>query len=214
MSEEEKILVPTDLASRLQSWHSSMGDPIYAVSSCGSANRPVPRDVFERALANIELDRLNPERKENVEELKEISAHMKSVLGDVDSETAVTRGFARTLWALAWASESEEQSESDPSAHYPSGCQLLTVAPDTPESVYTYCAERVRLLKQENKISISDLLERYKDQFKTPYDFGHELAMAMTGHGGEIYFEGDGYKMPHCETCYYEFADTFIRWDA
>jgi len=213
MSEEEKILVPRDLASRLESWHSSMGDPIYAVSSCGSANHPVPRETFERALANIKLCAMNPDRTENLEELKELTAHMQSVLGDVDNEVAVTRGFARTLWALAWASESEEQSESDPSAHYPSGCQLLTVAPDTPESVYTYCAERVRLLKQENKISISDLLERYKDQFDTPYDFGHELAMSMTGHGGEIYFEGDGYKMPYCETYYYEFADTFIRWD-
>jgi hypothetical protein len=212
MSEEEKILVPRDLASRLESWHSSMGDPIYAVSSCGSANHPVPRETFERALANIKLCAMNPDRTENLEELKELTAHMQSVLGDADSETAVTRGFARTLWALAWASESEEQSESDPSAHYPGGCQLLTIAPDTPQSVYTYCAERVRLLKQENKISISDLLERYKNEFNTPYDFGHELAMAMTGHGGEIDF--DDYKLPYCETFYYEFADKFIRWDA
>lgn len=216
MSEEDQIIVPIYLASRLSSWHSSMHDPVYAVSSCGSAKRPVPRDVFERALANIEKCLADPHQAENLEELKEISSHMKSVLHhDAELEEVVTRGFARTLWALAWASESEQQAEDgDASAHYPAGSQLLTIAPGTPESVYTYCAERVSLLKQENKVSISELIERYKDEFETAYDFGHELAMSMSGHGGEIDFEGDGYKLPYCETYYYEFADEFIRWDA
>ena len=215
MSEEEQIKVPHDLALRLSSWHSSMGDPIYAVSSCGSAKRPVPRDVFERALANIDKCRIDPRQDENPEELEEISCYMRAVLGDnAELEEIVTRGFARTLWTLAWASEAEEQAEKNGEQPYPCGCQLTHIAPETPKRVHAYVAERLRLLKEKNKISISDLFARYKNEVDNSYDFGHELAMAMSETGGEIHFEGDGYKLPYCETYYYEFADTFIRWDA
>ena len=45
---EQLIEIPMEMALRLSDWHSSMYDPVYAVSSSGLARRAVPREVFER----------------------------------------------------------------------------------------------------------------------------------------------------------------------
>ena len=45
------------LGERLQQWHSSMSDPIYAVGSLYFANQVYPdKSIVEDCLANLELD--------------------------------------------------------------------------------------------------------------------------------------------------------------
>jgi len=54
-----KIRGTRKLGLRMQDWHGSMGDPIYAVGSHWFAGRPVGCDVAERALSELERLRLN-----------------------------------------------------------------------------------------------------------------------------------------------------------
>jgi len=209
------IKVPMALAQRLTGWHSNMRDPIYAVSSSGLAKRTVPRDIFVSALANIESNIASGEKhhKEHLNELREIALEMKGVLGSTEGgelREAIVRGMARTLWALAWASEAEQQEDS-PSL---SGCDITHIAPETPEKARRACDDAITQFLETNDISLRDFYDKYKDKGLyrsspfSPYDFGHEVIMSFTGYGGDFSFRE--YKKPYIEAYYYEYADEWV----
>jgi len=63
-------------------WHSSMGDPIYAVGSSWFAGKPVPMDIVERAYGSFED--MHQEAEKNLhgwgpEEVKEIEGILKAM---------------------------------------------------------------------------------------------------------------------------------------
>ena len=199
----KEIRVSSWLALRLSDWHASMYDPVYAVSSSGLAKRPVPRDIFEAALANMEASAEDPEH-ESRSSAAEISAEMRSILGTVEPEEVfdtVALSLSRTLWVLAWSDEAEEQGESL------SGQQLMHSAPDTPEKCLVRSKELLNKIIAENKITIDELLKHFENELDNGYDLGHELALSMTG-SGELDFGGEGSPwIPLLGFDYYDFAD-------
>jgi hypothetical protein len=200
----DQIQIPNELALRLSDWHSSMHDPVYAVSSSGLAKRPVPREVFERALAGMEANAVSEGTSEFHAGAREIVAAMKGILGTTESDElfeSVAMGISRTVWAMAWGDEAERHDVSL------SGCNLTHVAPDTPRSCLEACKASLTRVVQDSGRTIGELYEMYRSEYPNPYDLGHEIAMAMTGCGGEIDLERDGWEMPtYFEVDYYNYA--------
>lgn len=179
-----------------------MHDPVYAVSSSGLANRPVPREIFEAAMENMQASAADPEH-ESRSSAVEIFAEMRAILGLVEPDqvaTTIALGLSRTLWASAWGDEAEEQGEST------SGLQLIHAAPYTPASCLNKANELLAEILVENKSTAEEFFRPWKDEVGNEYDFGHELAAAMLGFG-DLDFEkfGDPW-IPSCaEANYYEF---------
>jgi len=214
----DQIKIPNYLALRLSDWHRSMYCPVYAVSSSGLAGRPVPRDVVEGALANLESAADDPDHEYRKDAL-EVALELKSLLGiDDDKELfeAIAHGIARTLWAMAWASEAERTGH-----RYAAGSQLLHVAPETPERATEAAREALRdVLKSYPspwmpRVQPQDV-EAFYNHFAagsaelTPTDLGHELAMWISETGGEIDFEESGAVQPTVGCEYDDFADEWI----
>jgi len=207
MQVSEKITVPHDLALRLTGWHSSMYDPIYAVSSSGIAKAPVPREVFEAALARIANLFENPSHvEEHVEELREIQLQMQGVLGQVKEAAqireSVARCMARTYWAMAWADEAE-RSHDEVNL---SGCDIFHIAPETPHRALEMAYKDLERFEEYAGKGILEIYKPYAERMNA-FDFGYEVACGMTGSGGgEL-----GLDTPYGESPdYYEFADEWI----
>ncbi len=205
-TKQDEITVPIDLARRLTGWHSSMHDPVYAVSSSGLAKRPVPREIFEAALANIVKDVDHPAHAEHVAEIREIQLQMQGVLGQVkDGEIreAIARCTARTYWAMAWADEAEENHDEVNL----SGCDIFNVAPETPKRALEAAYKDIKRFEEHAGKSIAEIYAPYADRM-TAFDFGYEVASNMTGSGGgELSLDTPWGEMPD----YYEFADKWIE---
>lgn len=207
------IHVPNHLAERLLHWHSSMYDPIYAVGSSGLAKRNVPADLFKAVVEKIDTYSKSEAYKDSHAELREIFFEMKGILGEVedrDLRESIARGMARTIWALAWADEAEQQ-EDGPSL---SGCDITAVAPDTPESAYRTCDDALTQFLETNELNLRKFYNEnkgrgcYKSPDRSPSDFGHQLALIFAGYGGD--FSLREYKQPYVENYYYSFVDEWI----
>lgn len=200
-TQPDEVRVPMDLALRLTGWHSSMHDPIYAVSSSGIAKHPVPREIFDAALLRIQQDAASPTHiEEHAEELEEIRNQMQAVIGKIEIDKVrdcIARAMARSYWAMAWADEAEKHDVNL------GGCQLLHVAPETPKRALAAAYADIEALEKHFDKTIADLYEPYKDF--NPYDFGHELAMSVSGAGGDLDIETH-----YSEVNYYDFADEWI----
>jgi hypothetical protein len=190
---EEKITVPGDLAARLTGWHSSMYDPVYAVSSNGLAKHSVPRKVFEDALHNMEACKDNPNHKDHQQEVAEICAAMQSILGqDVEFRKAIVNAMARYLWSSAWADRAESEGW-DVSL----GGEITHLAPETHPEAVKYAEDKLAEFEELNKKTIGDIFAAYENP-PDAYEFGGQLASALLGYG--IYDIGD-YETPYCESC-------------
>lgn len=203
----QKITIPHDLALRLSHWHSSMHDPIYAVGSCGLAKRPVPQDVFERALDRIEGDLANKEHfLDSKAELEEISFQMRAIIGKVQEDRelrrCIARSMARTYWALVWADEAERRDDVELFM----GCNFTEIAPQTPQRAFDAALEDIATLEKDHGKPLRELFEPYEKM--GPYDFGHELAMSVSGYGGDL-----DLKTHYTELDYYNFSDEWIAED-
>lgn len=75
----EMVAGERHIGLRLQSWHSSMSDPVYAVGSSWFAGMPVRYDVCERALANLEHAE-NFCAEEHHEDVCKLIEYLKTVL--------------------------------------------------------------------------------------------------------------------------------------
>ncbi len=178
-TQEELVVVPMDLALRLSHWHSSMHDRVYAVSSSGVAWRAVPLDIFEAAIDKMQTSRKHESHADHFAEIDEIVLQMKAQLGQVeDVRECVARAMSRTYWAMAWADEAEERGVSL------GGCQLLSVAPQTPDKALCVAFEQIVTLEKHTGKTLEDLYEPYNKT--NPYDFGHERAMGMSGHENDL----------------------------
>ena len=206
-TQQDEIEVPMDLARRLTGWHSSMGDPVYAVSSSGLANRPVPRETFEAALANIVKHVNHPAHAENnMAEIREIQLQMKGILGQVKDDAelreAIARCMARTYWAMAWADEAEENHEEVNL----SGVDIFHVAPETPKRALEGAYKDIEGYEKHAGKTIVEIYAPYASHM-TPFDFGYEVASSLTGSGGgELSLDTPYGEMPD----YYQFADKWI----
>jgi hypothetical protein len=204
--EQEKVHVPMDLAQRLTGWHSSMHDPIYAVSSSGIAKHPVPREIFENALANIVRDIMHPAQTEHVEELREIQLQMQGVLGQVKNDAeireSVARCMARTYWAMAWADEAEENHEEINL----SGCDIFHIAPETPKRALEMAYKDLKCFEEHIGKGIVEIYEPYAKRMSA-FDFGYEVASGMTGSGGgELSLDTPWGETPY----YYDLTNEWI----
>ncbi len=202
----EEITVPMDLARRLTGWHSSMYDPVYAVSSSRLAKHPVPRETFEAALANIVKDIDHPAHAEHIEEIREIQLQMQGVLGQVEDgeiREAIARCMARTYWAMSWADEVEENHSDEVNL---SGCDIFDIAPETPVTALELAYEDIKLYEEREGKTIAEIYAPYAERI-TAFDFGYEVACSFTGSGGgEL-----SLRTPYGETpCYYDLVDKWI----
>lgn len=185
LSMAEKITVPHDLALRLTGWHSSMYDPIYAVSSSGLAKAAVRRETFEAALSSISESVKNPSHVEDhVEELREIELQMKGVLGQVkeaeEIHESIARCMARTYWAMAWGDEAEENHSEDVNL---SGCDVFHMAPETPLRALEMAHADIKRYEAKAGKGITEIYAPYAERMNA-FDFGYEVASAMVGSGG------------------------------
>lgn len=202
-TKEERIDVPMDLALRLSQWHSSMHDPVYAVSSSGLAKHAVPLEIFEGALNNMQQSRLHESHAQHLAEIDEIVLQMEAQLGRVENfRECVARSMSRTYWAIAWADEAEERDVSL------SQRELLEVAPQTPEKALHHAFEEIETLEKHTKKSLEELYEPYKAM--NPYDFGHEVATLMMGLGcSDLDIDAPYGSAPN----YFDFADKWVEGD-
>ncbi len=202
--EERRIDVPHDLALRLSHWHSSMGDPVYAVSSSGLAKRSVPIETFEAALSNMETSRdYDESHVRHITEIDEIVMQMKAQLGQVDNlRKCISRAMARSYWAIAWADEADERGFSY------AGRDVLEVAPQTPVKAIRYAFEEIATLEKHAGKTLEEL---YKPHHKmNPYDFGHEIAVSMMGLGcSNIDLDTPYGSAPN----HFDFVDEWIKED-
>lgn len=199
----KEIHVTEWLALRLSDWHTSMSDPVYAVSSSGLAKRRVPREVFEAAMENIQTAAADPEH-ESRSSAVEIFAEMRAILGLVEPDqvaTTIALGLSRTLWVVAWSDEAAEQGEST------SGLQLMHAAPGTPASCLNKANELLAEILVENKFTAEEFFRPWKFDVGNEYDFGHELAAAMLGFGDLDFEKFGGPWIPSIEISYYDFKD-------
>lgn len=208
MSESEQVIsIPFYLAERLSQWHSSMGDPVYAVSSSGLAKRPVPRSVFERATENMRKNSIDPRLEEHKNDAHDIYMSMKSMLGRLSGEElleAVVVSCASTLWALAWANEADERG-----VQY---SQAMVAAPSTPDSAVKKARELVsEFLSMNEGLTLDALHDRFYNLAPEASALGHELAMGFSGAGGDLPLYENGYKEPRCEAYYYDFMDEWVE---
>ena len=196
-TQDEKILCPTDLGMRLSNWHSSMHDPVYAVSSSTLAKRSVPRELFQRALNNMERSR-DAEKHEYRVEAAEICMAMESVLGQCsDLRKTVVAAIARYIWSEAWGTEMDERGTM------PMSCELAEAAPETHPKALECAEQLLSELESENKMSIEEISAA--EDFD-PYELGGQLA-------GHIMFGCDDlkntYETPYCEGFGEEFYGLF-----
>lgn len=197
----KEIHVTKWLALRLSDWHTSMSDPVYAVSSSGLANRRVPREVFEAAMGNMQAAAADPEH-ESRSSAVEIFAEMRAILGLVEPEqvaTTIALSLSRTLWASVWGDEAEEQGEST------SGLQLIHAAPDTPASCLNKANELLAEILVENKFTAEEFFMSWKFDVGNEYNFGDELAAAMLGFSDLDFEKFGGPWIPSIEIGYYDF---------
>ncbi len=189
-----KISVPHDLALRLSDWHSSMHDPVYAVSSSGMAKRAVPRSVFEAALANMESVKYREEYPQSIEE---ISLAMRAILGEsVDVRKTIIHAMARYLWADAWATRVEEGE--DGFAEISLGGQELThAAPETSPAAMQFATEMIEKFETLNSKTIEEIFAAERNPLDA-YEYGGCLAGSFLGHG--IDFDIGDYKTPYCDS--------------
>jgi len=215
---EETVDIPKDLALRLSDWHSSMGDPIYAVSSNGLAGVPVPREVVMRALNGLEqicVARRNDPCVAGRDDphyitAVEILSAMKCLLGLVKGGgfEHVALGMSRTLWASAWASEAEEQGRSD----ILSGMDILYAAPPTPKECLKVCSYALMdILRARPEISLMEIRNIWETDTTSAYDFGHELVKDLMEIEGCVDLEEEGFIRPSIPTHYYEFKDEWVE---
>ena len=191
-----------DLALRLSHWHSSMHDPVYAVSSSGLAKRGVPVEIFEAAIDKMQQSRKHESHAAHLAEIDEIVLQMKAQLGQVeDLRECVARAMSRTYWAMAWADEAEEHGVSL------GGCQLLSVAPQTPDKALRLAFEEIITLEGHTVKTLEQLYEPYEKT--NPYNFGHELAMGMSGHDNDLDIDMPFGSAPD----YYDLANEWIPED-
>lgn len=203
----QQIIVPNDLALRLSHWHSSMYDPIYAVGSCGLARHPVTLDTFEGALDRIEDCLADKEHfLDSKAELEEISFQMRAIIGKIQEgqelRKCIARSMARTYWALVWADEAERRDDVELFM----GCNFYEIAPQTPQRAFDAALEDLGTLEKDHGKPLQELFAPYEKM--GPYDFGHELAMSISGYGGDI-----DLKTHYTELDYYNFADEWIAED-
>ncbi len=199
----QEITVSKSLALQLSYWHSSQNDPVYAVSSSGLAKRPVPRDVFENALANMESNAEDPEGEYHSSAV-EICHAMKALLGTVEPSElfdTVARSCSRTLWSVAWYDEADERGELR------GGCDILSAAPETPASALKTSNRLIQEFLDKNSLTLERVIEEFKSEAENPHDFGHEFACALLQTGDSIDFDERGRKLPYYESYYYEFKD-------
>ena len=81
--ETQTVEVPAHLASELHMFHYGMGDPIYKVGSLAHAGKPVPVDLVEDAIGNLEsfLGKVDEEDRETLDTL---IGELSSILTDAD----------------------------------------------------------------------------------------------------------------------------------
>ena len=201
-TKEERVVVPMDLALRLSQWHSSMHDPVYAVSSSGIAKHAVPLEIFEAAIDKMQTSRKHESHAAHLAEIDEIVLQMKAQLGQIENlRECVARAMSRTYWAMAWADEAERREVSL------GGCQLLSVAPQTPDKALRLAFEEIITLEGHTGKTLERLYEPYEKT--NPYDFGHELAMAMSGHDNDLDIDTPFSSAPD----YYDLANEWIQED-
>ena len=184
------IRVPADLGMRLTDWHSSMHDPVYAVSSSTLAKRPVPESIFRRALSNMETSLEHPAHEEHRQEIREIVSAMKAVLGESEARETIINAMARYLWACAWADVVEERGGS-----IGMGADATHVAPETPPEAVEHAKNLLEEFEEMNKTTLEKVLENEKPD--DIYDFGGCMAGNFLGYG--IDSIGD-YETPWCES--------------
>ncbi len=203
----EKILVPHDLALRLSHWHSSMYDPIYAVSSCGLAKEEVEKDTFTLALTSLVHDSQKPEFSNHKNELQEIICQMRSCLETFHEDFAecVGRAMARCFFAMAWADEAEQREDSDSPGM---GVDIIEAAPQTPESALEEARSHILTLESMHQKSLREIYQDFCEKL-SPYDFGHELALSITGNDNRL----RRLKTQYQTYDFYDFCDTWKNED-
>lgn len=90
--EGQTVEIPAHLASDLHMYHYGMGDPIYKVGSLAHAGKPVPVELVEDAIDNLEsfLGKVDPEDKED---LSTLIGELTSVLTDADEPYGMDLGM-------------------------------------------------------------------------------------------------------------------------
>jgi len=185
---DRKIRVPADLGMRLTDWHSSMYDPIYSISSCTIAGEMVYESTFRRALANMEGAIGHEAHEEHQQEVLEIVAAMKAVLGESEIRTTIINAMARYLWASAWADVMEERGD-------PPRGEVTHLAPTTPPQAVEHARNLLEKFEKLNDTTIEKVVESEKPD--DVYDYGGVVAGNFLGFG--IDSMGD-YETPWCET--------------
>lgn len=188
--EERKIHVPSDLGMRLTDWHSSMYDPVYAVSSSTLAKRPVPESTFRGALVNMEACLDHPAHAEHQQEVKEIVSAMRAVLGEAEVRQTIINAMARFLWAISWGDEMECRDKG-----VGNGADITHVAPQTPPEALEHAKNLLEEFEELNSTTIEKVIENEKPE--NVYDFGGCMADNFLGLGGDPI--GD-YETPWCES--------------
>lgn len=190
-TQEKKINVPMDLALRLSDWHSSMWDPVYAVSSSGIAKSPVSEERFRAALDNMEASSLHPAHVEHKQEIEEIVAAMKALLGEADAREAIILAMARYFWTDNWVWRAEDEGWD-----IPAGCEYTHIAPETHPEAVGYARGIAEQVEAFNDLPVEKLFERDGNGIDA-YEFGGQLAAKCLGHDNDL----PCYKTPYCESC-------------
>lgn len=190
MEDNEKVYIKKYLALRLLHWHSSMGDPIYAVGSNGYAGYPVHVSVIREALSNLQRNETNSRHSDHKQELSELILSLQSVLKESDVRVAIVNGFARYIWASAWADKVEDEEGSTGM-----GTQLLDVAPNTGSAALDMSKEFIEKFEKMNSCDIQNTLEEIGND--DAYDFGLDLAAGCIYGAGEL--DLSNHEIPYIE---------------
>lgn len=98
----------------------------------------------------------------------------------------IINAAARAAYVQAWASYREESGKG-----YPAGCQLMDMAPETPQYAFDWAEKLFTVMETLNRMSTEAMyahaaslpLSRSWHREATPDDFGHDTAMEALGHG-------------------------------
>lgn len=177
----------------MQDWHSSQGDPIYAVGSFAFAGRIHPdRETWRGALRNLERDLAEPHSswtKKDLAELRRLRRQTDQIIGECfgprsassKPDTQILRGMARGPWSDFWATEQEERGRSF------LGQDIYEVAPErVPKGAVRWAHEVATEISRLNESkSLGELydLAVSRGYGRDRESFGSDLVLQVAGHG-------------------------------